>query len=79
MGEDTADSVLSRREEQAVQRKLYQSLAKGITAVKESENESREKGEGPRLVGTHLHLAHLSPTDSLPRSSPPKPLQGRFS
>lgn len=33
------------------------------------------KREGPRLVETHPLLAHLSHTDSLPRSSHPKPLQ----
>lgn len=75
MGGDTADSVLSRREEeQAIQRKLCQGLAKGIRTGKKGKGESRAKGEGPRLVGTHPHLAHLRPTNSLPRSSPPKPL-----
>lgn len=76
MGGDTAGSVLSRREEQIVQRKLCQGLAKGVRAGKEGEDGSREKVEGPRLMGTHPLLAHLSPTDSLPRSSPPKLLQG---
>lgn len=64
---DRADSVLSRREEQAVQRKLCQSLTQGVRIGKECEDGCRQKGDRPEVVQAYSCPIHLQPHQLTPQ------------